>query len=101
MPEQQHRSRAQLIDEFAEQRHHIVVAGQAIGRGPAHPGQIRVDPPVSRVGNDGLDRRLDLAMINTGAVQRNERHAVAMLDVMDQDFVDPALHSRHRNDPCR
>ena len=36
---------------------------------------------------------VDLAMINTGAVQGNERHAGAMLDVMDQDFVDPAFHT--------
>ena len=102
MPEQQHRPLAQVIDEVAEQRHHVVVAAEPLGRRAAHPRQIRIDPPVSLAGNDGLDRRLDLAMINTGAVQRNERHAAAVLDVMDPDFVDPALHlNPHRNDRCR
>jgi hypothetical protein len=54
--------------KVTEQPHHIVVAGQAVGRRAAHPRQIRIDPPVTRAGNDGFDRRLDLAMINTGTV---------------------------------
>ena len=41
-------------------------------------------------------------MINTGAVQRNKRHAAAVLDVVDPDLVDTALHlNPHRNDRCR
>ena len=69
------------------------VAGQAIGRGAAHAGQIRIDPPVPGIGNDRLDRRLDLPMINTCTVQRNQRHTAAMLDVMDQYPIDPTLHT--------
>jgi hypothetical protein len=57
-----------VIKEVTEQRHHIVVAGQAVGRRAAHPRQIRVDPPVTRAGNDGFDCRFDLTMINTGTV---------------------------------
>ncbi|HZE05563.1 MAG TPA: hypothetical protein VE127_10090 [Solirubrobacteraceae bacterium] len=41
-------------------------------------------------------------MINTGAVQRNERHAAPVFDVVDPDFVDPALHfNTYRNDRRR
>lgn len=73
------------MDEVAEQRHHIVVAGQAVSCREAHPPrQVRIDPPISRAGNDGLDRGLDLTMIDAGAVQSHERHAGAVLDVMDQ-----------------
>ena len=94
MPEQQHRPRAEVVDEVTEQLDDIVVAGQAVGCRAAHPRQIRIDPPVARAGDHGLDRRLDLAVIDTGTVERNKRYAAAMLDVMDQDFVDPAFHIR-------
>jgi len=50
--------------------------------------------------HEWFDRRLDIAMINSGAVQRNKRHA-AVLDVMNQNIADPELHARHRNDQCR
>lgn len=57
-----------------------------------YPRKIRIDPSVAGTGNDGLDRRLDLAMINTGTVQRNKRYTAAVLNVMDHDFLDPAFH---------
>jgi hypothetical protein len=93
MPEQQRRPVGEVVNEVAEQLHHIVVAGQAVGCRAAHPRQVRVDPPVSRAGNDGLDRRLDLTMINTGSVQSDQRHTGAVLDEVDRDSVDPALHT--------
>ncbi len=68
MPQQQHRSRTKVINEITEQPHHIAVARQAAGRRAAHPRQIRIDPLVPCRGNDSLDRRLDLTVINTGAV---------------------------------
>ena len=37
--------------------------------------------------------RLDLPMVDTSSVQRDQRHAGAMLDGMDHGSVDPALHS--------
>lgn len=41
---------------------------------------------------DSLNRRLDFAVINTGAVKRDKRHAVTVFNVMNQDIVDPSLH---------
>ena len=92
MPKQQHRSRTEVINEIAEQPHHIVVARQAAGRRAAHPRQIWIDPPVACCGNDSLDRRLNLSVIDTSAVQRNKRHAVVVLDVMHRDIVESQLH---------
>ncbi len=92
MPHQRHRARPEAVDEVAEQRHHIVVAGQPVCCRQAHPRQVRVDPPVPRARDDGLDRRLDLTMIHAGAVQGDNRHTTAVLDPMDHGFVDPALH---------
>ena len=57
-----------MVEEVTEQLDDIVVASQALARRAAHPRQIRVDPPIAHAGHDGLDGRLDLAMINTGTV---------------------------------
>jgi hypothetical protein len=98
MPEQQRLPPGEVIDEVAQQPHHVVVAGQAVGTRAAHPRQVRVDPPVPRGGNDRLDRRLDLPMVDTDPVQGDERDTGAVLGEVDRDPVDPALHGRHRND---
>jgi hypothetical protein len=92
MSEQQRWPPGDVINEVAEQLDHIVIAGQSIGRRAAHPRQVRVDPPVSRAWNHGLERRLGLAMINTGSVQGDQRHTGAVLDKADRDTVDLALH---------
>ncbi|MET3923802.1 hypothetical protein [Arthrobacter sp. UYEF20] len=47
---------------------------------------------VAHAGDNRLYGRLDLAVIDTGAVERNKRHAATMLDVVNQDSVDPAFH---------
>jgi hypothetical protein len=92
MCQQQHRLLRCAFDEVAEQLHHIVVAGHAVGCRATHSRQVRVDPPVSRRGNDGLDCRLDFAVVDTGPVQSDQRHTSAVFDVLDRDFVDLALH---------
>ena len=92
VPEQQHRSGAQVGDEVAEPGHHVVVPGQTVGRRATHPRQIRIDPAAPGDGADGLDRRLDLPVIDAGPVQRHERRARAALDVVDPDRVDPTFH---------
>ena len=93
MPEQHCWAAGNVTNELTEQLYHIVVTRQAVGSRAAHPRQIRVDPPVSGAGNDGLDRRLDLAMVDTGPMQSDERHADAVLDIVNRDSVDPAVHT--------
>jgi hypothetical protein len=80
-----------VINEVTEELHHIVVAGQAGGGRAAHPRQVRVDPPVPDARHDGLDRCLDLAMVDTSAMHSDQRHTSAVFDVVDRDFVDLAL----------
>src|SRR5664279_6403831 len=93
MPEQQCRLACHAIDEIREQRHYIVVAGQAAGRRAAHPRQVWIDPPVPGVWNDRFDSRLDFAVVDTSAVQSDERNTAEVFGVVDHDFVDPAFHA--------
>ena len=93
VPKQQHGCGAQLIDEVAQKCHHIVVAVQSVGSRLAHARQIQIDPPVSGRRSDGLDGGLEFAMVDTGTVERDERHSDPMLDIVDRHGPDPALHT--------
>jgi hypothetical protein len=91
--EQQHRA-AEVVEEVAQPPHHVVVAVQALGRRLAHPRQVGVDPPVPR-GDDGLDRRLDLAVVDAHSVQGDQGYAAAVLDVVNRHVLD--LVTRYQN----
>ena len=93
MSEQQGLPLGEVVDEVAEQGHHVVVAGQAVACRAAHPRQVRVDPPIPGAGNDGLDRCFDLAMTNARSVESDQRHSCAVLHDIDRDSVDPTLHT--------
>jgi hypothetical protein len=93
MPYKQCGPGADVFDEVDQHSHYVVVARQAVGCRPAHARQIQVEPPVPRHRNDRFDRRSEVAMINGGAVQRHERHTVAVLDVVKSNSVDLVIHS--------
>jgi hypothetical protein len=65
-----------------------------------HPRQVRIDSATSRAANDGFDRRLDLAMINGNAVQRDQRHTVAVLDIAEPDAPGSPLPGRAAGQPA-
>ena len=94
--EQQHRSGAEVFEEVAQPQHHVVVAVQVLGRRQPHPRQVGVDPPVPR-GDDGLDRRLDLAVVDARSVQRDQGNAGAVLDVVNRHVLDLITGTRNRD----
>jgi len=82
------------VDEFPEHGHHVVVAVDAIGGGPPHGGQVGIAPSVAVTWPDGFPRGLDIAVIDTRAVQGDQRYTGSVLDVMNDGLPDPALHAR-------
>src|SRR5690606_19033759 len=79
------------VDEFPEHGHHVVVAVDAIGGGPPHGGQVGIAPSVAVTWPDGFPRGLDIAVIDTRAVQGDQRYTGSVLDVMNDGLPDPAL----------
>jgi hypothetical protein len=63
------------------------------GRGAAHAGQVGVDAPVpGPVGEQRLQGAHDLSVVDARAVERQERGAAAVFDVVHRDAVDGRKH---------
>ena len=95
MPDDQDWCRTgQLIGEAGQRIEHVVSATDG-GRSArtAHSREVGVDAPETTVrSEDGVEASFGLAMVDTSAVKHHHGYALAVLDVMDGDVSDPALH---------